>query len=318
MKGKLKKCLLTYNYGDKNISLIEDLGYEIIIKPEQGLIYSEELKEVEVLVCYNPFDSLDISLMKDLKWIQLSSAGIDQLPKDKVIENSILVTNNRGGYSIPMGEWIVLNILEIYKNRMNIYKNRINKRWKMDTSIIELYGRTVGFIGTGTIAIEAAKRLQGFGVKVIGMNSSGDDTEYFEKCYAREQMEELLEKSDIVIITIPYTKETHHLFSKQVLRKIKDDAVLINVARGSIIDEEALIEELKKGRFKGVALDVFEKEPLPEDSPLWDFNNVIITCHNSWISEMRNKRRFEMIYENLKNYIIGDKLKNQVDVKRGY
>ncbi|MBU5592337.1 phosphoglycerate dehydrogenase [Clostridium sp. MSJ-4] len=318
MVNNLKKCLITYNYGKDQVEKIKDLGYHIIFKKEEGLTYDKELEEVEALICYNPFETLDIKEMKNLKWIQLSSVGIDQLPKDKVIEEDILVTNNRGGYSIPMGEWIVLNILELYKKRMDVFKNRMNKKWKMDTSILELYGKTVGFIGTGTIAQEGAKRLQGFGIKAIGMNTDGRDVQYFDKCYKKEEINKMLSISDVVVVTIPYTKDTHHLLNKERLQVIKDNAVIINVARGSIIDEKSLIEELNKGRFMGAALDVFETEPLPKDSELWDMNNVIITCHNSWMSEERNNRRFDTVYENLKRYSKGEDLLNIVDIERGY
>lgn len=318
MADGLKKCLVTYNYGSDEIREIEELGYEIIMKKEHGLTYDIELEDVEVLVCYDPFNSLDILKMKSLKWIQLSSIGIDQLPKDKVIKSNIVVTNNRGGYSIPMGEWVVLSILQIYKKQMDIFKNRLDKRWKMDTSLLELYGKTVGFVGTGSISIEAAKRLQGFGVKIVGMNTKGRDIDYFDKCYKKEEIDEMLAISDIVVIAVPETKETYHLLNKERLEIMKDNVAIVNIARGSIIDENALIEELEKGRFIGAALDVFEQEPLPKDSPLWDIDRVLITCHNSWISEKRNIRRFQTIYDNLKRYSNGKELLNVVDAKRGY
>lgn len=318
MEGGLKRCLVTYNYGSDEIREIEELGYEIIMKKEHGLTYDIELEDVEVLVCYDPFNSLDILKMKSLKWIQLSSIGIDQLPKDKVIKSNIVVTNNRGGYSIPMGEWVVLSILQIYKKQMDIFKNRLDKRWKMDTSLLELYGKTVGFVGTGSISIEAAKRLQGFGVKIVGMNTKGRDIDYFDKCYKKEEIDEMLAISDIVVIAVPETKETYHLLNKERLEIMKDNVAIVNIARGSIIDENALIEELEKGRFIGAALDVFEQEPLPKDSPLWDIDRVLITCHNSWISEKRNIRRFQTIYDNLKRYSNGKELLNVVDAKRGY
>lgn len=318
MADGLKRCLVTYNYGSDEIREIEELGYEIIMKKEHGLTYDIELEDVEVLVCYDPFNSLDILNMKSLKWIQLSSIGIDQLPKDKVIKSNIVVTNNRGGYSIPMGEWVVLSILQIYKKQMDIFKNRLDKRWKMDTSLLELYGKTVGFVGTGSISIEAAKRLQGFGVKIVGMNTKGIDIDYFDKCYKREEIDEMLAISDIVVIAVPETKETYHLLNKERLEIMKDNVAIVNIARGSIIDENALIEELEKGRFIGAALDVFEQEPLPKDNPLWDIDRVLITCHNSWISEKRNIRRFQTIYDNLKRYSNGKELLNVVDAKRGY
>ena len=312
------KALFTYNYGGEKMKDIEAFGYEINVVPEQDLIYSEVLADVEALICYNPFKTLDIEKMKKLKWIQLSSIGIDQLPVEYVNNTSIIITNNKGGYSIPMGEWIVLKTLELFKNSKRLYENQANKKWKIDTSIMELYGRTIGFIGTGTIAIEAAKRFQGFEVNLLGVNTDGRDVEYFNRCYAMSKLDEMLRLCDVVVVTIPYTKDTHHLINEARFKEMKAKAFLINVARGSIVDEVSLIENLRNGKLAGAALDVYEEEPLREHSPLWDLNNVILTSHNSWVSEMRNERRFELIYNNMKKYVQGERLVNVVDLKKGY
>ena len=278
----------------------------------------KNLEDVEVLVCYDPFKTLDIEKMKKLKWIQLSSIGIDQLPVEYVKNTSIIITNNKGGYSIPMGEWIVLKTLELFKNSKGLYENQTNRKWKMDTSIYELYGKTIGFIGTGTIAVEAAKRFQGFGVNIVGVNTNGRDIQYFNKCYAMSELNEMLKLCDVVVGTIPYTKATHHLINEDRFIAMKTGAYFINVARGSIVDEVSLIKNLKNGKLAGAALDVYEEEPLKENNPLWDLNNVILTSHNSWISEMRNERRFDLIYKNMKKYVQGEELVNVVDLKKGY
>ncbi|WP_435789029.1 phosphoglycerate dehydrogenase [Clostridium sp.] len=312
------KVLFTYNYGGEKMKDIEEFGYDIKVVKESDLIYSEDLADVEVLVCYDPFKTLEIDRMKKLKWIQLSSIGIDQLPLEYVKNTSIIITNNKGGYSIPMGEWIVLKTLELFKSSKKLYENQVNRKWKMETSILELYGKTIGFIGTGTIAVEAAKRFQGFGVNILGVNTQGTNVEYFNKCYDMKGTSEMLELCDVVVCTIPYTKATHHLINEDRFKAMKDGSYFINVARGSIVDEISLIENLKNGKLAGAALDVYEEEPLKELSPLWDLNNVILTSHNSWISEMRNKRRFNLIYENMKKYVQGEKLVNVVDLKKGY
>ncbi len=312
------KALFTYNYGGEKIKDIETFGYDIKVVKEQDLIYSEDLEEIEALICYDPFKTLEIEKMKKLKWIQLSSIGIDQLPVDYVKDTSIIITNNKGGYSIPMGEWIVLKTLELFKNSKGLYENQVSRKWKMDTSITELYGKTIGFIGTGTIAVEAAKRFQGFGANILGVNTNGRDIQYFDKCYAMPEINEVLKLCDVVVGTIPYTKATHHLINEERFVTMKKGAYFINVSRGNIVDEVALIENLKNGKLAGAALDVYEEEPLKENNPLWDLNNVILTSHNSWVSEMRNVRRFDLIYDNMKRYAQGEKLVNVVDLKRGY
>jgi len=312
------KTLVTYKYTDEQMKSLEDLGYKIIFKNEKDIRFSDEMKDVDTLVCFNPFDTLDISKFPNLKWIQLLSAGINQVPKDIVLDKNILLTNNRGGYSIPIGEWIVLKILEMLKDSKGFYDRQNRKEWKMDTSILELYGKTVAFIGTGSIASEAAKRLEPFGVENIGINTDGREVKYFHKTFSNDHMNEAIGQSDIIVITTPYTKETHHLVDEELFSNIKDGTYLVNIARGSIIDEKALIKNLETGKIKKAALDVFEVEPLPEDNPLWEMDNVIISPHNSWASEMNRNRRYKIAYENMKRYINNEELINVINLKKGY
>ncbi len=312
------KALFTYNYGPEKMKAIEELGYELVFAKETEVAVTEEIADIDVLVCYDPFESLDVAKLPQLKWIQLSSIGIDQLPKEKVLQQGITVTNNRSGYSIPMGEWIVMKTLELLKNSKASYEKQQTKKWQIDTSILELYHKTICFVGTGSIATEAAKRLQGFDVNILGINTTGRDMPYFNRCYPMTELKEALSQADVVVLSIPSTKETYHLINQDNIKDIKKGACLINIARGSILEEAALIEALQSGHLRGAALDVFDQEPLPEDRPLWELPNIIITPHNSWISEMRNERRYGIIYENLKRYISGEMLMNVVDIKRGY
>lgn len=314
----LIKVLFTYDYGPEKMNMIGKLGYEVLIVGENEITNSPEVNDSDILVCYDPFGRINISEMKNLKWIQLSSAGINQLPVDVIKNRGIMVTNNRGGYSIPIGEWIVMKILEMIKKSSSFYRNQQIKKWKTDMSIMELYGKRVGFIGTGSIAVEAAKRLQGFDVEILGVNTVVRDTRYFNRCYSTESMDEMLSICDIVVVTMPYTPRTHHIINEDRFRAMKDGVFFVNIARGSIIDEGALISNIKSGKIGAAALDVFEEEPLGKDSPLWGFDNVIITPHNSWVSERINERRFKLIYENLRRYLFNEELINLVDLNKGY
>jgi phosphoglycerate dehydrogenase-like enzyme len=312
------KVLLTYNYGDEALKKIESLGYEIILKKEKGITFTDDLEDVEVLVCYNPFDTLDISQMKSLKWIQLSSIGIDQLPKEELKDRDIIITNNQGGYSKPMGEWIVLSILEILKNKKAIYKNQENKKWKMYKNLLELVDKKILFLGTGTIAKEGAKRLQGFECEIHGVNTSGHGADYFDQVFPTEKVKEIISDYDVVVSTLPKIEATHHFIDKELISLMKDDVILSNVSRGEIIDEKALIEALENDKFLGVNLDVFTNEPLDASSKLWDFERVYISSHNSWISERRNERRWSTILKNMKRYSENKALINQKKVTKGY
>lgn len=312
------KVLFTLNYGKEAMKALEDLGYEIVLRRENEMIPEGDLQGVEALICYDPFKILDIDQIKDLKWIQLSSIGIDQLPMEKVKRRGILVTNNRGGYSIPIGEWVVLKILEIYKASWCYYRQQQQQIWRVNKNQLELFGKRVAFIGTGSIALEGVKRLQGFGCTLWGVNTKGRPQEGFHQCFPIEELTQVLSQSDVVVLTLPYTEKTHHLINDQALASMKDQSVLINVSRGSIIDQEALVKHLKAGKLLGAALDVFEEEPLPQDHPLWKMENVLISPHSSWISEMRLERVYQTIYENMKRYRRGEALINLVDLERGY
>lgn len=316
--GIILKALVTGRYSDEEKKMLKSLGYEIIFSNEKNLIFTSEIEDIDVMVCFDPFDKIDLDLLPNLKWIQVLSAGINQVPIDKVLEKNIVLTNNRGGYSIPIAEWIVLKALEMIKNSKEFYSKQEKRIWKIDTSLLELYGKTIGFLGTGSIAQEAAKRLEAFGVNILGFNRTGRPANHFHQCFSIDKINEGISQCDFLVIAAPYTEETHHLVNEEVFSHMKDGTYLINIARGSIIHEEALIKNLKSGKIRKAALDVFEVEPLPEDSPLWDMDNVIISPHNSWGSEMTFRRRFEIAYKNMKRYINNEELINIVDLDRGY
>ncbi len=310
------KVLFTAKYGENKIQRVRDLGYDVILYKENGIINNDEINECEVMVTYNPFNTLDIKQMTNLKYIQTTSVGIDQIPKEYVQDNNIIIANNKGGYSIPMAEWIVMYILQIYKNSFSLYEQQKNKQWAMNSKITELTNRKIGFIGTGTICSEAAKRLKPFGVEIWGVNTNGRYIEHFDKCFSTFDMDEVFKNCDVVVSAMPSTEETKGMINSSKFELMKDQSIFINVGRGSLVNQKDLEKHITK--FRGVALDVFESEPLNTESKLWDYKNIIITPHNSWYSDKNGDRTFEMIYENLKNYINNKPIRNQVNIKKGY
>lgn len=312
------KALFTYNYGDEKLEKLKKLGLDIIVKSEKDLYYTDELKDVEILACYNPFKTLDIERMKNLKLILLTSTGIDQVPLDIVKKNNIILCNNKYGYNVPIGEWIVLKILEMLKESKKIYSNQEKNKWKINMDILELTDKNVTFIGTGNIATEAAKRLEAFECNIWGINTTGHNANYFKHCFSMKESHKILSKSDIVVVTIPYTKDTYKLVNKDMIDNMKDGVYFINISRGDIVDEKELIKALKNKKIKMAALDVFEEEPLSDDNEMWKLENVLISSHNSWVSEMRNVRRFSNIYQNISNYISGEEVITKVDLNKGY
>ncbi len=309
---EIMKAVFTYDYGQEKMDAIRALGYSVEIVKEAIIENNDIVNAADILVCYNPFKKIDLSKMPSLKWIQLSSMGVDQLPINEVKARHIIITNNKGGYSKPIGEWIVMNILNIYKDMKYFSRRQDDKIWHMNTGVRELVGKNILFLGTGSVASEGAKRLQGFEATIIGMNRDGRDMPYFDRCITPEQMMKEVTKSHIIVCALPYTDELYHLIDDGFLSAMRDCSVLINVSRGKLLNEKTLASYLEEGKFMGVALDVFEEEPLPVESDLWEFERVYLSPHNSWVSEMRNERRFETIYENMKRYLREEALINEV------
>ncbi|MCC3869089.1 phosphoglycerate dehydrogenase [Terrisporobacter mayombei] len=315
------KALFTLKFSEEEFNRIRDLGYDVIFNSEGSKstldkMTDEELESIDVLVTYNSFEKLDISKMKNLKYIQLGSTGFDQVPIDKVMNRNIILCNNKGGYSIPIAEWIVSMILQIYKNTKEFYNKQYKRQWIFDYSVSEVYGKRIGFLGTGTIASESAKRLKAFGVEIWGCNTDGRSIKYFDKCFSTEDMDEVFKNCDIVISTIPSTKQTYKLINKSKFNLMKEGSSFINVGRGKIVDEDDLIEYAHK--FRCIALDVFQEEPLCENSKLWDLDNIMITPHNSWVSEQDSLRSFNLFYNNLRKVISNKELENKVEIEKGY
>ena len=310
------KLLVTKNFSDEKMKMLEDLGYTIVFHDDRCLENTSEINEVDVAYVYHNTDRLDYTQMKNLKMLQLASVGFDHIPKDYFVEKGIILSNNKGGYSIPMAEFIVMSILEVYKNKKQFFKKQEGKRWKMDFSLLELNGKKAGILGTGDIGIETAKRLKAFGVEVWGLNTSGREVENFDRCLPSDKIDELLSECDIVIGLMPSTKSTQGLMNADKFEIMKDGSVLVNAGRGSLINLSDLEKYAEK--FRGIVLDVFEEEPLSSESKLWEIDNVLITPHNSWVSDGNEERLFENVYKNLKSFIETGKPERKVEIKKGY
>ena len=294
------KLLLTgaFNYTEKQFDDLQALGYDITFIQDEREEVSFDVSEFEVVVCNNLFLYNDISKFNKLKAVQLTSAGVDRIPLNYIKENKIQLYNAKNVYSIPMAEWVVLKTLEIYKKSKVFWKNQENHTWKKERELFELTNKNIGIIGFGDVGIEVSKRLKAFGTNITAINRSKVDSKYIDKYLPLSELDNVLPEMDIVILTIASTPETQHLINKQQLNLMHNNAVLINVARGDLINQGELIKSLDNNKFHGVALDVFEEEPLKE-SPLWNYENVYITPHNSFVSEENQIRLFECIYNNL-------------------
>lgn len=295
------KLLLTgaFNYTEKQFDDLQALGYDITFIQDEREEVSFDVSEFEVVVCNNLFLYNDISKFNKLKAVQLTSAGVDRVPLNYIKENKIQLYNAKNVYSVPMAEWVVLKILEIYKKSKIFWKNQENHTWKKERELFELTNKNIGIIGFGDVGIEVSKRLKAFGTNITAINRSKVDSKYIDKYVPLSELDNVLPEMDIIILTVASTPETKHLINKQQLNLMHNNAVLINVARGDLMNQEELIKSLDNNKFLGVALDVFEEEPLIESS-LWDYDNVHITPHNSFVSETNNDNLYNVIFNNLK------------------
>ena len=247
---------------------------------------------VEGAVCNGLFLYHSIEQFVNLRYIQLTSAGCDRVDMDYVQAHGIEIHNARGVYSIPMAEFVVAGVLDIYKGMARFREQQKAHQWTKNRSLLELYGRRVLIVGCGSVGTECAKRFKALGCTVIGVDIAAcDDAGYDVICPLIRLDTELL-LADVVVLTVPLTRETRHLIDRQRLASIH--GVLVNISRGGVVDQAALEQ------WDGTAvLDVFEEEPLEADSPLWGKENWIITPHNSFVGNGNGERLSSVIMRNL-------------------
>ncbi|MGF0032176.1 NAD(P)-dependent oxidoreductase [Bariatricus sp. SGI.154] len=282
----------------ENIGKIEQMGHVVSFCQYEKDELPCEYEWVEGVICNGLFLYHPIERFSNLKYIQLTSAGFDRVPMEYVKEHDIEIHNARGVYSIPMAEFAVSGVLQLYKQASYFRENQKLHRWEKHRGLKELYGKTVCIVGCGSVGTECAKRFQAFGCNVIGIATSEREQLYFDEVKAADTLDEVLVRADVVVLTVPLAEDTWHMIDEERFEKIKNGAILVNIARGAIVDGNAL-EKALDGRLGGAVLDVFEEEPLSADSPLWNKGNVIITSHNSFVGEGNQERLCHTIFSNM-------------------
>ncbi len=264
-------------------------------------------------------------LAQKLKWIHSTAAGVGQLMYPELRQSGIAVTNASGIHTTAMAEHVLGFLVALARRFPDALRHQWQRRWAQqeiwDAQLRprELRGQVLLIIGFGAIGHELAKRVRPLGMQIWAVTRSGKgDTTLADRVLPASRLDEVLHEADYVVLAAPETPETHHLIGQKQLQQMKPTAFLINVARGSLIDEAALIETLERRAIAGVALDVVEQEPLPPESPLWSLDNVFITPHISAVSEYLWNRQTELLLDNLDRWFSGRELRNLVDLKRGY
>jgi phosphoglycerate dehydrogenase-like enzyme len=254
-----------------------------------------------------------------LKWLQVMTAGVDRLPGE-ILKSGIRVTNASGLHGAAMGEVVLEMMLMFVKDAPACMRMKQEKEWRRYRPAI-LREKTVGILGLGAVGKEIARLCKAFGMEVIGMRRSDGGPAGLsdvDRVYPREQLPELLAQSDFVVLALPLTKETTGMIGEKELRGMKPTAFLINVARGAIVEEAALLRALEEKWIAGAGLDVFAREPLPPESPFYTLPNVIFSPHISGDIPDYESRAADVFCENLKRYLAGEPFLHEVDREKGY
>lgn len=287
--------------------------------PEEDEEFTEMLAEAEVLYDFPRKHIRDLTeIAPKLRWVQGSMAGAGEVAQKAGLQDTDVVVTTAGGvFSGPLAEFAMMAFLQHAKDLDRLRREKAEKDWNQ-TSVGTLEGKTLCIVGIGDIGREVARRARPFGMRVAGVKRSvrEDDAawNYADELYTNEDLLDALAEADYVVATLPGTPETHHLIDGEAFGAMKERAYFVNIGRGSVVDETALVEALEEGRLSGAALDVFETEPLPEESPLWELENVVISPHSTdMVPELINERQTELFCENLRRYLAGEELVNVLD-----
>lgn len=286
-----------WSNAQEKITEIENIGHKVVFLRQEKDKLPCDYKWIEGVICNGLFLSHPIERFVNLRYIQLTSAGLDRIPLEYVKEHNIELHNAGGVYSIPMAEFAITGVLQLYKEINFFHENQKLHKWEKHRGLKELNGKTVCIIGCGSVGTECAKRFKAFGCKIIGVDLSLREDKHYSDIVIVSELETVLPKADIIILTVPLTTETKHLLNLERMKLLKQDSLIVNIARGGVVDTDVLQEVLP--RIGGAILDVFEDEPLDKHSPLWEMENVIITPHNSFVGENNSDRLSEVILTNL-------------------
>lgn len=285
-----------FQLNSSELAALEAAGHKVFTHPDERALV-EHPERYEAVVCNGLFLYNPIERFTNLRLIQLTSAGLDRVPLDYVRTHGIELYNAAGVYSVPMAEFAVCGILQLYKQSRFFEANQAQHKWEKHRGLLELSDKRVCILGCGDVGREIAKRLKAFACRIIGVNRTVRALPDFDEVLPLDKLPDAVAVCDILICCIALTPETRGIVSKEVFDRLPTDAIFVNVARGALADETALTVWLQNGG--RAVLDVFEEEPLPEPSPLWDMENVILTPHSSFVGDRNRARLWRCIQEAL-------------------
>lgn len=322
--------VVTTSIGEKSLHKIAAVdprihlqdGFDLVIAEKKGSIEATKnldaiLANAEIIYGAEPLSGIVFRAPK-LRWIQSKWAGVESLLDDDLARSKIILTNARGIPDTPVSEFVLHIMLMFVKNAAFHFQLKQEKRWERIFPEL-LKSKTLGIVGLGHIGRAVARLAKAFQMKVIASDiKRSAKSRYVDVLFPSEQLTQLLSESDFVLLSVPLACNTTKLIGKKELKAMKSTAYLINVSRGPVVDEEALIRALRKKEIAGAGLDVFVTEPLPPESKLWDLPNVIFSPHVAGTLATYSEMTTDLFCDNLKRYLKGERLLNRVNKKRGY
>ena len=293
--------------------------FELIVCKDRDELESH-LAETEILITLFSWPDADmIRQAPQLRWIQALTAGVDFLPLKEIEKQSISLTSGRGIHKIYIAEYAIAAMINLARNFHLVFRNQLKSKWDRSIAQDEINGSTVGILGLGSIGQEIARKASMLGMRVIGVKNGPIALEGVDHVYGPTKMDEVFKQSDYIINLLPDTPQTIGLIDKSFFLLMKKSACFINLGRGSTVKETDLIDALQNNIIRALVSDVYEKEPLPADSPLWQLDNVILTPHIAGASPKYLHRAMDIIEHNLQVYVSGiGEMVSQVDFAKGY
>jgi len=256
---------------------------------------------------------------KKLRWVQVFGAGVESCMFPELVQSDVTLTNTSGAFNNVMADHAFGLILSISRGIAYYVRKQSRKEWARDRTFHQLAGQTLGVIGLGNIGCEIARRGKAFGMKVLAADVRSMECPMFvDQLCGMDEMEQVIKQADYLVVIVPLTPETRGMIGAEEIGKMKPTAHLINIGRGPVIDEAALIDALKNGVIAGAGLDVFDKEPLPPESELWEMDNVVVSPHMGGIAPETRATSFEIFLENFKKFVAGESLRNVINKQRQF
>lgn len=318
------KLLITYEITPQQLEQVRlTVREELVVYTQEREMALKEARDASIALV-GSFASEVLEAATHLKWAHIPWAGVDNL-LDAIRKTPAIVTCGKGVFNAPMADHVFALLLALTRHIPFFIRQQIANIWRREVKspypLTDLWGKTMGIVGLGNIGREVARRAQAFGMRVLAVKRrpvplAEEPVDGLFLGY--EGLRLMLPECDIVVVTAALTPETRHLLGRNELASMKRGALLINVSRGALVDESALIEALQSGQLAGAGLDVFEEEPLPSNSPLWQLPNVVLTPHIGGASDQTRQRQFERFMDNLQRFLAGEELIGIVDKEAGY